>query len=177
MTRKIIAALAAICIGVTASTALAQNQSAEDKPEPAKLKATHGDWEIRCDAKNENACLMTQIGKRGDGQSVMRVSLRKTDGAKGPNGEAIAAIMQIDAPLGVLLTAGVAVNIDGREVGRGAFQVCDTRACIASSPVAADFVNQLKKGSNAQMTIVGVSGEKADVRISLSGFTAAYNAL
>lgn len=176
MTRKIHSIAAAALFALIACAAPAAFAQAQEQP-GSTLKATHGDWEIRCDAENAAACLMTQVGKRADGQPVVRVSLRKTPGAKGPNGEAIASVMQIDAPLGVLLTAGIALAIDGREIGRGAYKVCDGRACIASEPLADPFVSQLKAGSSAKMTLVGINGEKAEVTISLSGFTKAYDSL
>ena len=84
---------------------------------------------------------------------------------------------EIDAPLGVFLPAGVEVKIDGAEIGRAAFQVCDSRACIASEPVPADFIEKMKKGNAATMTITALNGEKAEIAISLSGFTRGFNDL
>ena len=141
------------------------------------LKATHGAWEIRCDVNAPENCILTQVGNRADGQPALRVALRSTPGAKGPNGVDIAAVIQIDAPLGVFLPAGVEVKIDGAEIGRAAFQVCDSRACIASEPVPADFIDKMKKGNAATMTIMALNGEKAEIAISLSGFTKGFNSL
>lgn len=157
----------------------AAGAAAQDQSQPGStVKATHGAWEIRCDAKKPDVCIMTQVGNRADGQPVLRVAFRKTPpGTKGPQNVEIAAVLQIDAPLGVLLPAGVEVKIDGKAIGRAAFQVCDSRACIASEPVPQAFVDELKKGNAALMTIVAVNGDKAEVNISLSGFTAGYNAL
>ncbi len=168
-------AYAALAVGLALA---AGGAAAQDQNQPGStLKATHGSWEIRCDAKKADVCIMTQVGNRADGQPVLRVALRKTPGAKGPQGQEIAAVLQIDAPLGVLLPAGVEVKIDGKEIGRAAFQVCDSRACIASEPVPQNFVDQMKKGNAATMTILAVNGDKAEVNISLNGFTAGFNAL
>lgn len=171
---KPIAALFAAALLLAPNGLIAQDQA---QPGGSTLKATHGAWEVRCDAKNAESCIITQIGNRADGQPVLRIAFRKTNGAKGPKGEPIAGVMQVDAPLGVLLPAGVEVKIDGTEVGRAVFQVCDTRACIASEPVADAFIDQMKKGSNAQFAIMAVNGEKAEVSISLSGFTKGFNSL
>ena len=141
------------------------------------LKETHGAWEIRCDVNAPENCILTQVGNRADGQPALRVALRSTPGAKGPNGVEIAAVIQIDAPLGVFLPAGVQVKIDGAEIGRAAFQVCDTRACIASEPVPADFIEKMKKGNASTMTITALNGETAEIAISLSGFTRGFNDL
>lgn len=173
MLLKPYAALIAIGLGFAPFAAAAQDQAEPN----TTLKATNGAWEIRCSVPKPDACIMTQVGNRDDGKAVLRVALRKVDGAKGPKGEPIAAVLQIDAPVGVLLPAGVEVKIDGREIGRAAFQVCDGRACIASEPVAKEFVDQLKNGAKAVMSIMAVNGEKAEVSISLDGFTKSYNSL
>ncbi|MFV0476046.1 MAG: invasion associated locus B family protein, partial [Pikeienuella sp.] len=140
MLRKTTVALFAATLGFTPLFAAAQDQAQQQQPQQqaATLKETHGAWEIRCAAAQPEACVMAQVGKRPDGQAVLRAAIRKTDGAKTPKGEPIAALLQIDAPLGVLLPAGVEVKIDGREIGRAQFQVCDSRACVASEPVAED---------------------------------------
>lgn len=165
----------AALIGAAAPAAMAQDEQTQ---QPATtVKATHEAWQIVCDANNPDTCLMTQVGKRGDGQPILRVSLRKTPGATGPEGQAIAGVMQMEAPLGVLLPAGIALSIDGREIGRSGYKVCNGRACIASEPLAADFVNQFKQGVNAQLTVVGLNGDEENVQISLAGFTDAYNGL
>lgn len=171
--RKTTAVLFAAALGFIPHIASAQDQAQGE----TTLKATNGAWEVRCSIDKPDACIMTQVGNREDGKPVLRVAVRKTDGAKGPNGEPIAAVIQIDAPVGVLLPAGVEVKIDGREIGRAAYQVCDSRACIASEPVPADFVNQMKNGAKAVMSIMAVNGEKANVDISLSGFTKSFNSL
>lgn len=120
---------------------------------------------------------MAQMGNNAEGQPVLQVLLRRTPGLKGPNDQPIAAVMEVFAPIGVFLPAGVAVTIDGKEIGRGVYRYCNPQACVVAEPLQDTFVNQMKGGSSAIMTVVGVNGEEAKVTISLSGFTAAYNGL
>lgn len=150
--------------------ALAQDQN-------STLKATHGAWEVRCSTQNAEACGLLQVGKNAEGQPVLQVTVRKTPGLKGPENVAIDAFIEIVAPIGVLLPAGVGIKIDGRDIGRGIFQVCNPQACLVSEPVQNDFIEQMKKGSNAVMRIMNASGSATDITISLSGFTKAYNSL
>lgn len=171
MFRKTSAAILIAALGFMPLAASAQEGGG------TTLKTTNGAWEIRCSEAQPENCVMSQVGNRADGKAVLRVALRKTPGAKGPKGEAIAAVIQIDAPLGVLLPAGVEVTIDGTPIGRAGFQVCDGRACIASEPVPADFVNKMKAGSKAVMTVLAVNGEKASIDISLNGFTKSFDSL
>ena len=141
------------------------------------VKATHGAWEIRCATEDPKRCLMAQTGNNTEGQPVIQTIVRRTPDLKGPNGEAIAALVEVIAPIGVFLPAGVAIKIDGREVGRGVYRVCNPQACLVQEPVPDTFISAMKKGSNAVMTIAGSNGKTTDITISLSGFTKAYNGL
>lgn len=171
MLRKSTAALFASLLCLAPLGAQAQNQPG------STVKATHGSWEIRCSNAKPDACMMSQVGKGAEGNALLAVSVQKTTGAKTPNGEPIAAVLQIEAPLGVFLPAGVEVTIDGTQIGRAGFTICNAQGCFVSEPVAEDFVNKMKNGSSAVMAVTGPNGEKASVNISLSGFTKAYNAL
>ncbi|MEO0363488.1 MAG: invasion associated locus B family protein [Pseudomonadota bacterium] len=152
--------------------------AAQDQNQPAStVKATHGSWEVRCGVENPDRCVMVQTGNNENGEPVLQAILSKAPGLEGPNGEEIAALMEIVAPIGVLLPAGVAVKIDGREVGRGGYRYCNPQACLVTEPIQDDFVNQLKRGSNAVFTLTALNGQTADITISLSGFTKAFNAM
>ncbi|MEM7526001.1 MAG: invasion associated locus B family protein [Pseudomonadota bacterium] len=166
------AALCALLFSFGATTVAAQNAQ-----QNTTIKATHGAWEVRCSTENASACLMAQIGKNAEGAPVIQVLLRKTPNLKGPKGEPVSAVMEIFAPIGVFLPAGLAVKIDGAEVGRGIYRYCDPRACVVAEPIQDDFISKLKKGSNATMTIVSINNESANITLSLSGFTKAYNGL
>jgi invasion protein IalB len=167
-------ALAAAALLATAPGGSAQ--TAAQQPSTT-LKATHGDWEIRCSVQNPEACAMAQTGNNAQGQPVLQVLLRKTPGLKGPKDQPIAAVMEIIAPIGVFLPAGLAVAIDGKEIGRGVYRYCSPQTCVVAEPLQETFITQMKGGSNAVMTVVGVNGEAANISISLKGFTAGYGAL
>lgn len=173
MFRHLTIATFALATAFAPLTGHAQNTEQPD----AELKTTNGAWSIMCSKENKQNCVMTQLGNRADGKPVLRVTFRKTPDAKTPDGKPIAAVVKIDAPLGVLLPAGVRIDIDGREIGRAQFQVCDSRACIASEPVPPQFVDQMKAGAKSVMTLTAVNGETAPVEISLNGFTKSFNDL
>ena len=141
------------------------------------VKAEHGAWKVVCAADNSKACLIGQTGLNEQKEPVLQVRIRKTPGAKGPQDQPIDALVELIAPIGVFLPAGIAISIDGREIGRGAYQVCNPEACLVAEPVQNDFINQLKKGANAVMTLTAQNGSRAQISISLSGFTKAYNSL
>ena len=170
MLKKSLAAIACVFGFATATPAVAQDQG-------STVKATHGAWEIRCSTQSPDQCLMAQTGNNAQGQPVLQALIRKTPGLKSPQGQPIAAVVEVIAPIGVFLPAGVAIQIDGREVGRGVYRVCNPQACLVAEPVPEDFISQMKKGSNAVMTVTAANGETANITISLSGFTKAFNGL
>lgn len=173
MIQKFILAAALVIGAVVTTTGAAKAQQQQQ----LTLKATHGAWEVRCAPDNANACLMVQDGKRGDGEVVIKVGVQNPKGATAPDGTPIAGVLTIEAPIGVALLPGVAIKIDGKDIGRAPFQFCSPSSCIVNEPVADTLISQMKKGTNATMTVVARNGETAELTISLSGFTKAFNSL
>jgi len=81
------------------------------------------------------------------------------------------------APLGVVLTEGLALKIDGGQDAVAPFQVCTEQGCLVREPIADELIGRLKKGNAATVTVVAANQGVVTSSISLSGFTAAYNAL
>ncbi|MBY8974180.1 invasion associated locus B family protein [Rhodobacteraceae bacterium NNCM2] len=152
-----------------ATTALAQQQPEQES------RATHGAWEIVC-IKGTDNCSMRQIGKSAKGEDALLVTITKVD-AKAQDGTAIPATAEIMAPLGVVLPAGIRVQVDGGKVRGTGFQVCLNVGCLAQDAVSDEFLNDLKGGSSAKMILVLPGQGEVAVNISLSGFTKAYGSL
>lgn len=159
-----------------AGLALSAPAGAQQSP-GSTVKATHGAWQILCSDQRPESCAMVQTGNNDKGEPVVRSLIRKTPGLTGPQGQPVAAVMEVIAPIGVFLPAGVGIKIDGREIGRGVYRVCNPQACLMSEPVQDEFVSQMKAGNNAIITLTRPDGQTTDVTISLSGFTAAFNGL
>lgn len=157
--------------------AVAFAYGAAAQPVGGELKATHGSWEVRCAGENNAVCAMSQVAKNEQGQPVLQMLIRKVKDLKGPDGQPVDAVIEVFAPLGVFLPAGVGFKVDGRDIGRAVYRVCDTRACIVQEPVNAEFIGQLKKGAAAQLALVGINGKANEVQVSLSGFTKAFGSL
>lgn len=167
--RKLIVATAALTLSAFGAAAQQGGQ--------LTLRDTHGAWEVRCANDGTGTCLMVQEGKNSNGETVIKIGLQAPKGATGPNGQPIAAVMSIEAPMGIALMPGVQLKIDGKEVGRAPYRFCAGGACVVNQPIDAGLVSQLKKGSNAVITITGLNGQTADANVSLSGFTKAFNGL
>ncbi|HUF55502.1 MAG TPA: invasion associated locus B family protein [Thermohalobaculum sp.] len=167
-TRTLGAALAAVMLGT--GSAPAQEQTA------GEVVATHGAWSVRC-AGGEELCIMSQVGKDASGKEVIELQLRKLEGANAPDGTPVPAAIQIVTPLGVLLPAGVRIKIDAQQERAAPFQVCTPDGCVVRQPLSPGFLEELKAGANATITMVAVPQQEVPATISLTGFTNAFDAL
>lgn len=140
-----------------------------------KVKATHGSWQVIC-LGDTDACAMQQVGKSPKGEDAMVVRISKVE-AKDNNGGNIPATIEVVAPLGVILPAGLRVQIDGGEVRGTGFQVCLQNGCLAQDSMNDQFLADLRKGSTAKMTVVVPRQGEVPINISLSGFTKAFGSL
>ena len=175
------AALAA-ALTLAAGAATAQDQSAAAAPDgqpQANLveTATHGDWKIVC-LNGEAPCVMRQVGM-ADGREIMEVSLRRIEPQQTQQGT-VEAVMDVRVPLGVLLREGVAIQIDDGETQRAAYSICVPDGCLMREPLPNAFVNLMKAGITADISISIVrngQNQQLTAPLSLSGFTAAFNSL
>lgn len=166
---------AALALGLLLTPAVVFAQEA-DKPKPkAEIRATHGAWNLVCSTTTE-ACAMEQNGKGPDGSDIMVVNIRKITPRDTPQGS-VDTVMSVLVPLGVLLQPGLGIQIDSGEKIRGGFAQCERSGCLLEAPMPPAMVAGMKKGVTAKFTIMVPPKNEIEVPISLSGFTAAFNAL
>lgn len=168
MTRMFFALCALPLVAVMLSTVPATAQASDE------LRATHGDWEIRC-IEGSDTCAMSQIGNTADGKRALLVTIQRLQGAKADNGAAIPAAITVQSPLGILIPYGIRVKIDAADVVPLPLSRCVQVGCIAQAPMLDEAVNRMKKGSKAVFGFF--LDQEIIVNVSLSGFTAAYNDL
>lgn len=146
--------------------AQAQNQT---------VTATNGAWQIVC-LEGTDSCAMQQVGKSPQGEDAMVVRISKVD-AQADDGQKIPATVEIVAPLGVILPAGLRVQIDGGQVRGTSFQLCLANGCLAQDVMNQAFIDDMKGGTTAKMIVVVPRQGEVIVNISLSGFTKSFNSL
>jgi len=171
LTRFIPNTLAALALSLSILPGLAVAQNGET------VKATHGDWEVRCGEGDDKLCVIAQVGKTAEGKNALEVRIRKLDGAKGPDGKELPAAIQITTPLGSILRAGVRVSIDGAEPRTGIFEFCVPTGCVVRDAMSEEFLAKLKSGNTAAMTFTVLQRGDVTANISLKGFTKAFDAL
>ena len=138
------------------------------------VRATHGDWEIRC--VTEADCVMTQLHRRSEQTADAVFTIVKPQGLTGADGTAIEAFAEIVVPLGVYLPGGLGLKVDQQPARAAPFERCIEEGCVVRAPISAAMLAQLKQGGTAYLVIFGGPEKPVQIPISLNGFTAAFNA-
>lgn len=141
----------------------------------AYIKETFSDWELRCvRAGGDEVCQLYQLMKDGNGNSVAEFNIFPL-----PEGGQAVAGANIVTPLETLLTANLRLAVDGGQAKRYPYSFCSQVGCFARIGLTAEEVAQFRQGAAATITIVPAAApnETVELTLSLSGFTAGYNAL
>jgi invasion protein IalB len=149
----------------------------QDGPGSVYIAGKHGDWEQRCVKAQDGSdpCQLYQLLKDPSGNPVAEISLfglPKTD-----NGPAAGAT--IIAPLETLLTENLVLQVDEGKAKVYPFTFCTREGCVARLGLTGAEIDAFKKGNKAKITIVPVVApdQKVLLEVSLSGFTAGYDAV
>jgi invasion protein IalB len=83
----------------------------------------------------------------------------------------------VQAPLGVLLPAGLGLKVDNVDVGRAGFVRCLQRGCYAEVVMDENLIKQLRTGQTATFFIFQTPEEGIGFPLSLKGFGDGYDKL
>ena len=151
-------------IGITApAPAFSQEQAAKT--------TSYKDWVVRCIERDGlPPCDAVQSMSNSEtGEQVMFTSFAYLG-----SDEQIG--IQIWVPTGILVSAGVLVEVDESETVLDAlrFTRCESNGCFIEAIIKESDLLPLKKGANAAVAVLASNGEPRIVGLSLSGFTKAY---
>src|SRR6201998_662740 len=151
-------------IGLLPATAFAQGA----------VKSVHGDWQIRCEtppgAQNEQCALFQSVVAEDRANVGITVLVLKTADQK-------SRLMRVQAPLGVLLPAGLGLKVDNQDVGRAGFVRCLPRGCYAEVVMDDALVSKLRTGQTATFFIFQTPEEGIGFPMGLKGFGEGYDKL
>ncbi|MEM9061630.1 MAG: invasion associated locus B family protein [Pseudomonadota bacterium] len=162
-----------VALAIAAFVFVPSLAAAQQQPKEIK-QATHGDWDIVC-VEGTDVCRMEQYGKANDAQRALLVRLQRVSGLSTNDGGQVPALISMLSPLGVLLPYSLRAQIDGGDQKLLPFERCLPQGCLAAGPMNEDTVAQLKRGNS--MSVEFVFEKKETARVSLRGFTKAYNSL
>ncbi len=138
------------------------------------VKATHGDWQLRCEtppgAASEQCALVQNVAAEDKPNITLLVIVLRTADQR-------SRLLRVVAPLGVLLPAGLGLKVDETDIGRAGFVRCVNTGCIAEVVMDDNLVTQLKGGRNATFIVFQTPEEGVGIPVSLNGFGAAFDAL
>ena len=131
-------------------------------------------WEMRCvrTESGQDPCQLYQLLQDQQGNNVAEISVFAL-----PPGQQAAAGATIITPLETLLTAQVALSIDGGTAKRYPFGWCSNVGCFSRIGFTEQDIQSFKRGSEATRTIrpVAAPDQTVDLTVSLMGFTAGYD--
>jgi invasion protein IalB len=131
------------------------------------VKSVHGDWQVRCDSPpgtQENQCALVQSVTAEDRPDVgLIIIVVKRAGQNSP-------LLRVVAPMGVMISAGLGLKIDGGEVGRAGFIRCLPNGCVAEVVMDDSLLKQFRSGQTATFIIFQTPEEGIGFPINLKGF-------
>jgi invasion protein IalB len=146
------------------------------EPVTAASRTKYGAWEVACGPDGKN-CAMAQIGNDAGGTPVLEMVVRKLEEPLEVGERTAIAVLDVITPLGVVLTEGLAVKIDGGKEESAPFQICTEQGCLVREPIDNELVTRLKRGNNAVVSVIAANQGEVSASLSLSGFTKAFGAL
>lgn len=140
------------------------------------ISEEHGAWQLRC-VKSEDGkdpCQLYQLLSDAEGNSVAEFSIFNL-----PEGQQAAAGATVVTPLETLLTAELRLQVDSGQARRYPYSFCSQIGCFARLGFTKGEVDAFKAGNAATVAIVPAAApdEVVALTLSLSGFTAGWNAL
>ncbi len=140
------------------------------------IKEKFGDWNLRCFRNDEgdDPCQLYQLLREEGGNPVAEFSIFRIEG----QAPAVAGATAI-VPLVTLLTEELKMSVDGGTAKSYPYRVCTEAGCVAQIGLTEQDIAAFKKGAKAQMVLVPAQApdQKVTINISLSGFTAGYEAV
>ncbi len=136
------------------------------------------DWRMVCETVDGTEhCRMFQrlsVTQEGKSQALLLASIGFIDDEDGKR----LPTLRLTTPLGVILPAGLAVNVDQGKPDDLPFHICLPEGCMTETGLSARGIADMKGGRSMHVTyrVAGLPQPVA-IGLSLMGFTAAYEAL
>ncbi|MBO3760304.1 invasion associated locus B family protein [Ciceribacter sp. L1K22] len=127
-------------------------------------------WFKTCSKQEESdVCVVQNQVIAQNGQLITAVGLISLEGKVNRK------ILQVTVPSARLIPPGIGMQIDGGNVQKIDYAVCLPDRCTAEIPLTDAIIASLKKGGEVVFTSINVRRAPNPIKISLSGFTGAYD--
>jgi invasion protein IalB len=133
-----------------------------------------GDWQVQCEtpkgATTEQCAAVESVTASDQPEVGLTVIVLKSASTGKP-------LLRILAPLGVLLSKGLGLNIDNADMGSVGFIRCVPTGCVAEVTMDESLLGKLQSGRQAVFSIFKTPSNGFGIPVSLDGFTEALKAL
>lgn len=170
MQKSMLAAFAALAFASTDFMAFAQETS-QSVTGPSTLRETYQDWTLNCtnDATGARLCEVSQEQSMNGMFALAMFISAPTDA-----GAAVTFLV----PLGVQLSAGLALNVDEVPLVETGFEQCVQLGCVARVDMTEDSLSTMRTGEKAELIVTAPGAPQETVfTVPLSGLTAALDRL
>jgi invasion protein IalB len=161
----------AVATLIAASTALVLCTNASAAAETGqKFKA----WEVKCEKseQGEQVChIFQEVSEPNNKQKLLHVAVGYLPEKPGK------PVAFVTVPLGVLLPAGISLQIDAGDPVRIPLEVCLPTGCRSGFALNDKLLASFKNGVTAKFTFYDMARQEAVANVSLSGFTAGIQAV
>jgi invasion protein IalB len=127
-------------------------------------------WFKACSKQEDvDICNVQNIMVADSGQLLTGVSLLEL------KGKVNRKIFQVTVPTGRLMPPGINLQIDGGKSQKLDYIICFPDRCVAEAPMNDALVGSFKKGTELTLTSVNFQNQPNPIKVSLNGFTAAFD--
>lgn len=154
--------------------ALSMGEDEQDGLGSVYVDAEFTDWELRC-VRSEapiDPCQLYQLLDDGQGNPIAEINIFPLIGQEAAAGATVVT------PLETLLTENLRMSVDGGAAKVYPFSWCSQVGCFSRLGLSNEDIASFRRGNVARLSIVPVVApdQRVNLEVSLSGFTAAFNA-
>jgi invasion protein IalB len=126
-------------------------------------------WFKVCSKQEEiDICNVQNIVTAQTGQLITGVSLIEL------KGKVNRKVFQVSVPSGRMVPPGIGMQVDNGKTQKLDYVLCFPDRCIAEVQLTDQLINSFKKGTSVTFTSVNFQNQQNPVKVSLEGFTGAY---
>jgi len=156
--------LSVLLAGAAGMTAMAAPASAQQQPQIPQ------GWFKACSKQQDvDICNVQNIVTAQSGQLVTGVSMIEL------KGKVNRKVFQVSVPTGRMVPPGIGLQIDTGKTQKMDYMICFPDRCVAEAPLTDQLVASFKKGTNLTLTSINFQNQPNPIKISLQGFTGAYD--
>ena len=132
-------------------------------------QAPQGWFKVCSRQENTELCNVQNLLMADSGQLLTGVSLIEV------KGKVNRKVFQVSVPSGRLVPPGVGMRVDGGKARKIDYAICFPDRCIAEAALTDAMVGSFKRGAEMTLTSVNFQNQRNPIRISLGGFTDAFD--